>query len=160
MKHADSCCTILKVIGRFYTVAFVLVMVVLSLCQSAAAQLSSATRTDIGLSQLRTANPGLTEGVGVKAHLVEAFSGDRYVPNESDSQLINNSLNNVGFPATGTLSEIYNGHALGSARHFFGSSGVARDVGTNGLSVNCYAASGKTTANEHAHRKLAGFIGF
>ena len=77
------------------------------------------------------------------------FAGDGYVPSDLDPSLSNNSLNIVGFPATGTRSEINSSHAGTSARHFFGSSGVARDIGTNGLSIDCYAASGKTTPNDN-----------
>ena len=128
---------------------FALIILLLLLSQPAVAQLSPTTSSDIGLSQLRDANPGLTEGVGVRAHLVEAFIGDGYTPNESNTSLSDNSLNIIGFPATGTRSEIYSGHALASARHFFGSSGVARDLGTSGLSIDCYSASGKETPNDN-----------
>ena len=149
MKNSPSYRLILACTQKPQAMVFTLITLLLLLSQPAAAQLSPATSIDIGLSQLRDANPELTEGVGVKAHLVEAFIGDGYTPNEMDASLSDNSLDIIGFPATGTRSQIYSGHALASARHFFGSSGVARDVGTNGLSIDCYAASGKTTPNDN-----------
>ena len=115
----------------------------LALSQPVAGQLNATESADIGLTQLRAENPGLTEGVGVKAHLVEAFNGgvDRYVPDPADAQLVNNSINLVGSPETATLSEITSGHSRTSARHFYGTSGVARDSGTGGLSIDVYAAT-------------------
>lgn len=126
---------------------------ILPLAQPVWAQLSSATGDDIGLNQLRAANPGLTEGVGIQAQIVEAFNpggSDRYVPNRNNAQLTNNAINAVGTSAVPTPSDIYSGHATGSALHFFGSSGVARDVGrlaVGGLAVDAYAATGQNTPN-------------
>jgi len=122
-----------------------LMMSLLALSQPAAAQFTASLRADIGLEQLRAENPGLTEGLGVKAHIVEGFNGglDRYVPNPNDSVLSNNSLNLVGSPDTAVLSQITSGHARDSAIHFYGSNGVARDLGTGGISIDSYAASAR-----------------
>ena len=149
MKNSPFYRMILACTQKPQAMVVALTTILLLLSQPAAAQLSSATSIDIGLSQLRDANPELTEGVGVKAHLVEAFIGDGYAPNEFDSSVSDNSLNIIGFPTSGTRSEIYSGHALTSARHFFGSNGVARDLGTSGLSIDCYAASGKEEPNDN-----------
>lgn len=122
--------------------ASIVIATATSLPQSTEAQLSSADSADIGLSQLRAANPGLTEGVGIKAHLVEAFTGSvDYLPNPADSQLIDNLIIPLGVPAESATSDHYSSHASSSARHFFGSSGVARDLGTGGISIDAYAAA-------------------
>ena len=100
-------------------------------------------RMDIGVTQLRLDNPGLTEGVGIQAELVEAgFQGDdRYVPNPEDVRISSNSINIVGMAQNAELSETTSGHALGSAVFFFGTSGIARDLGTGGLSIDSYIIS-------------------
>lgn len=119
---------------------------------SVCGQISTAVQNDIGLTELRAANPGLTEGVGIKAHLVEAFTPagtDRYVPNPSDGQIANNAINIVGKPATAVDAELYSGHALGSARNFFGTSGVARDLGRGNLPIDAYTAVLPTTTNDN-----------
>ena len=130
---------------------FVLCFSFLAFAQTTVAQLtSSGTSADIGLSQLRADNPGLTEGVGVRAHLVEAFNPggtDNYVPDLNNAQLSGNSINVVGFPTTGNVSNAFSGHATDSALHFFGSDGVARDLGTGGLSVESYLVFGQNSAN-------------
>lgn len=118
----------------------------------ASAQLSTAVADDIGLNQLRAANPNLPEGANVKAHLVEAYNpggSDRYVPNPADAQISANSINVVGMPTTAVISEITSGHALGSARNFFGSSGVARELGTGSFAIDAYTASGTTTPSSN-----------
>ena len=99
----------------------------------------------IGLTELRAANPGLSQGLDIKAHLVEAYTGngDAYLPNPSNSLLSDNSINPIGTNPNATLSEIYAAHALDTAQHFFGSGGVAPDVGTNGVAINAYAATVK-----------------
>ena len=114
-----------------------------SLPRTADAQLNSTVSADIGLSQLRAANPGLTEGVGIKAHLVEAFVGGgiNYIPDPTHADFTNNLIAPLGVPAGMIASDLYSGHALSSARHFFGSTGVARDLGTGGLSIDAYAAA-------------------
>ena len=133
---------------------FALCLSIFAFPHSTVAQLtSSGTSADIGLSQLRAANPGLTEGVGVKAHLVESFnpgSSDDYVPDLSNPLLSGNSVNVVGFPTTGNLSNVTSTHATESALHFFGSDGVARDLGTGGLSVDSYLVGGQNPANPNA----------
>lgn len=116
------------------------------------AQLSSTIRDDIGLTQLRAENPMLSEGVGIKAHLVEAYNpagSDRYVPNPADAQISSNRIDIVGFPSTATLSAITSGHALTSARNFFGANGVARDLGKDDFSIDAYAASGRENPNDN-----------
>ena len=130
--------------------AFTLLAALLSMFQSAAAQINATDSVDIGLTQLRAENPELTEGLGIQAHIVEAYNpGDRYVPNPNDVLLSSNSINIVGMPATAVLSEITSGHATASARHFYGSSGVARDLGTAGLIINAYPAGGQQTPTDN-----------
>ena len=82
-----------------------LLISLLALSQPSVAQLRDAVRVDIGLTQLRAENPGLTEGVGVKGQLVEAFVGgpDRYVPDPDDPLLSGSSINMVNCPATAEL---------------------------------------------------------
>ena len=159
MKHSSYVSGVLLTSQRWLATAFTLLTALLLLAQPAAAQLSATDSADIGLTQLRAENPGLTEGVGVKAQIVEAYNpnsgdppgilSDRYVPNPNDSQLSSNAINIVGMPATAVLSEILSNHALTSARHFYGSSGVARDLGMGGLAIDAYAASGQQTPTDN-----------
>ena len=113
-------------------------------CSSLVQAQDPAIIQDIGLTQLRLANPGLSEGVGVKAHLVEGNVGgaDRYVPDPANSRISSNSINIVGMPPSADLAQITSGHALTSAVFFFGTTGVARDTGTGGLSIESYSAAG------------------
>lgn len=130
-------------------VASTVLVTILSLSHSAEAQVNSTDSADIGLSQLRAANPGLTEGAGVKAHLVEAFTGTvDYLPDPDHAQLVGNLINPIGVPADLSPSDSYSGHALSSALHFFGSGGVARDLGTGGSSIDAYAAALADTTPE------------
>ena len=141
MKQSHYGSGVLVTSQRPLAMAFTLVAALLSLSQPAAAQLTATDSADIGLTQLRAENPGLTEGVGVKAHLVEGYVSGGYVPNPDDVQLSGNTIDIVGMPATAVLSEILSTHARTSGRHFYGSSGVARDLGTGGLSIDVYAAT-------------------
>ena len=111
------------------------------------AQLSPRVQTDIGLTQLRLAYPGLTEGVGIQAQLVEGrFGGpDRYVPDPDDPLLTANTINIVDMPPTAVLSEIISAHATNSGKNFYGASGLARDLGTGGLSIDSYIATSNQT---------------
>ena len=152
MKHSCYVSGVLLTSQRRLATAFVLLMALLLFSQPVAAQLNDDDRDDIGLTQLRAAVPGLTEGVGVKAHIVEAYNpslGDRYVPHPSDAQLSSNTINIVGMPATAVLSEILSTHARTSARHFYGSSGVARDLGMGGLAIDAYVAGGVLTPTDN-----------
>lgn len=88
----------------------------------------------IGLTQLRAENPNLTEGEGVTAHLVEA--GTNYAPDTTLARFAGITFDNQG-PSTAVSA-----HSTGSATQFFGSSGVARDLGTAGNpAVQVYAAA-------------------
>jgi hypothetical protein len=150
MKQSHYVSGVLIRIQELLLMAFAMLTAALLMSQLAAAQLSEAGSDDIGLTELRTENPGLTEGVGIKGHLVEAYFGaDRYVPNPNDVQLSDNAMDIIGSPATAVLSEITSGHALISARFFFGSNGVARDLGTGAQSIDIYAAAPMETPNDN-----------
>jgi len=151
MKQSHHLSGIPMAVHMRLATAFSLLTALLFLMQPATAQISTAVGVDIGLTQLRAENPSLTEGVGGKAHLVEAYSGaDRYVPDPDHPQLIGNTINIVGMPATAVLSEITSGHARGSALLLYGSRGVARDLGTGGLSIDVYvAASAAQNSNDN-----------
>ena len=89
---------------------------------------------EIGLTQLRAENPNLTEGAGITAHLVEA--GTAYYPGTTLSNFAGITFDNQG------PSSAVSGHSTGSALIFFGTTGVARDLGTAGNpAVQVYAAS-------------------
>lgn len=115
------------------------------------AQTAEAIYNDIGLNQLRALVPNLTEGVGVKGHLVEAFNpanSDRYTPDTSLSRFSETNFDFPGFNLN--LADIVSPHATSSANFFFGATGVARDLGSSGSpSVSLYAATGRETPTEN-----------
>jgi len=112
---------------------------------------SGVLATSIGLTQLRAENPELTEGVGVKAQIVESFFGtDRYVPDPDFNELTGNTINIVGMPETAVLSEISSTHARNSARQFYGTLGVARDLGMDGQVIDSYLATPPRNPNSNS----------
>ena len=120
MKESHYASGVLVTSQRRLAMAFAFLTAVLLMSQPAAAQLTATDSADIGLTQLRAENPGLTEGVGVKAHLIEGYFSGGYVPNPDDVQLSGNTIDIVGMPATAVLSEILSTHARTSGRHFYG----------------------------------------
>lgn len=113
------------------------------------AQTAEAIFNDIGLNQLRSLASSPTEGVGVKAHLVEAFSGgDNYAPNTSLSRFSNTNFDFPGFNRD--VADIVSNHATTTAGFFFGTTGVARDLGSGGSpSVSLYTAINGPTLTEN-----------
>lgn len=117
------------------------------------AQTEESIYNDIGLNQLRALAAAPTEGVGVKAHLVEAFNGgslpDSYAPDTTLSRFSGTSFDFPGFMGD-NVADIFGPHATGSASNFFGTTGVARDLGASGSpSVSLYAATGSATPNDN-----------
>ena len=114
----------MKCSQNFYTALF-FGLILLSVTNGSVR--AQAWKAEVGLNQLRAENPGLTEGEGIRAHLVEA--GATYAPNTTLARFDETTFEILG-PSTAV-----SGHSTGSATQLLGTDGVARDLGTAGNPV-------------------------
>lgn len=152
MKQSLHLSAVLLIIQRRLLTTLMLFTALLLLSEPAVAQINATDSEDIGLTQLRAENPGLTEGVGIKGQIVEGYNPggtDRYVPNPADLFVSGVAVNIFASPSTAVLSEITSTHASFSARHFYGSGGAARDLGLGGISIDSYVATPSPVPNDN-----------